>query len=251
MNYAFENGSLSISQKLGIISLIPKKDRDLKYLKNWTLISLLNNDYKIATKAIALRLEKVLPTMINPSQTGYVKGRYIGESIGMISDIMSFTKAKNIPGLAVFLVFEKAFDSIEWNYLQKCLEVFNFGPQLRQWVTVLYNDILTRVLNNGFATNHFYLSRGVRQGSPLSGILFVIGVEILSNAIKRSSQIKGIQIKQKQTVKITQYANNTMVFLKDVQFVHKLFDLLNQFESSSGLRYLFCGFYCSCTRKLR
>jgi len=119
-NYGFENGHLLISQRLGIISLIPKKDKNLEYLKNWRPVSLLNNDYKIATKAIALRMEKVLPKIIDESQTGYVKGRYIGDSIRTISDIMSFTKTQNIPGLAVFLDFEKAFDSVEWNYLQKC-----------------------------------------------------------------------------------------------------------------------------------
>ena len=75
-------------------------------------------------------MEKVLPKIIHSSQTGYVKGRYIGESIRTISDIMSFTNAQNIPGFAVFLDFEKAFDSIKWNYLQQCLETFNFGPQL-------------------------------------------------------------------------------------------------------------------------
>ena len=84
--------------------------------------------------------------------------------------------------------------------------------------------------------NHKARCRGVRQGCPLSGILFVIGVEILSNAIKRSSEIKGIQIKQKQTVKITQHADDTTVFMKDVQSVQKLFDLLNQFDSCSGLQ---------------
>ena len=122
----------------------------------------MNNDHKIVTKAVGLRLEKVLPTIISANQTGYVKGRYIGESIRIITDMMSFTKKKNIPGLAVFLDFEKAFDSIEWYYLQKCLEAFNFGPQLRQWITVLYNNISSYVLKNGFATKHFNLSRGVR-----------------------------------------------------------------------------------------
>ena len=108
-------------KKRGIISLIPKKDKDKKYLKNWRPISLLNNDYKIVRKTLDLRLEKVLPTIISPNQTGYVKGRYIGESFRIVTDIMFFTKKKNIPGLAVFLDFEKAFDSIEWCYLQKCL----------------------------------------------------------------------------------------------------------------------------------
>ena len=118
-NYGCENGLLTISQRLTIISLIPKKDKNLQYLKNWRPVSLLNNDYKIATKSIAHRMEKVLPIIINKSQTGYVKGRYIGESIRTISDIMSFTKTHNIPGLAVFPDFEKAFDSLEWNDLHR------------------------------------------------------------------------------------------------------------------------------------
>ena len=193
-----QNGEMSISQKRGIISLIPKKDKDKKYLRNWRSISLLNNDYKIVQKALASHLEKVLPMIISSNQTGYVKGRYIGESIRIITGMMSITKKKNTPGLAVFLDFEKAFDFIEWCYLQKCLEAFNFGPQLRQCTTVLYNNISSCGLkNHGFATKHFNPSRGVTQGCPLSGILFVIGVEILSNAIKRSKEIEGIQIDPK------------------------------------------------------
>ena len=83
------------------------------------------------TTKLALRMKKVLPTIINLNQAGYVKGRYIGASFRIITDMMSITKKKNIPGLAVFLDFEKAFDSIEWCYLQKCLEAFNFGRQLQ------------------------------------------------------------------------------------------------------------------------
>jgi len=165
-----------------------------KIPQNWRPISLLNLDYKIVTKALASGVEKVSPTIISPSQTGNVKRRYLGESIRIKTDMMSFTNKKNTSGIAFFLDFEKAFDSIEWSFPQKCLEVFNFSPQLRQWITVLYNNISSCVLNNGFATKHFNLSRRVRQGYPLSGILFVVGVEILSNVIKRSREIEGIQI---------------------------------------------------------
>ena len=132
VNYAFNTGNLSISQRQGIISLIPKEKKDTQYLKNWRPVTLLNVHYKIATKTIALRIEKVLPHLINPTQTGYVKGRFIGESIRLILDIMEYTKHKDIPGVAVFLDFEKAFDSLEWNYFQQCLEATNFGPHLRQ-----------------------------------------------------------------------------------------------------------------------
>jgi len=65
------------------------------------------------------------------------------------------TKQKNLPGAAIFLDFEKAFDTIEWIYLQKCLEVFNFGPQLRQWIRVFYSNISSCVLNNGLPVNTF------------------------------------------------------------------------------------------------
>ena len=126
---------------------------------------------------------------------------------------MSFTNEKNISASAVFLDFEKAFDTIEWKYLTKCLETFNLGPQLRQWISILYKDIMSCALNNGYATKHFNLSRGgVGQGCPLSGMLFAIGVKILANAINNSDQIKGIQIDRKHTMKITQYADDKTVF---------------------------------------
>ena len=91
-------------------------------------------------------------------------------------------------------------------------------------------------MNNGFATKRFNLSRGVRQDCQLSGIMFVIGVEILSNAVKRSKEIDGIQIDPNISIKITQYADDKTVFVKDVRSVQRLFDLLQQFETCSGLR---------------
>ena len=100
-NYGFQTGRFSISQRRGIISLIPKKNKNLEYLKNWRPLSLLNMDYKIATKALASRLEKVLPALIRSNQTRYIKGRYIGENIRLISDILHYTKHKNIPGIAL------------------------------------------------------------------------------------------------------------------------------------------------------
>ena len=82
-NYGFQKGELSTSQRQGIIRLIPKKDKDLSYLKNWRPVSLLNVDYKIATKAIGLRLKKVLRDIINNTQTRYLQGRFIGKIFGL------------------------------------------------------------------------------------------------------------------------------------------------------------------------
>ena len=234
-NYAFTTGNLSISQRQGIIRLIPKKDKDPSYLKNWRPLSLLNVDYKIATKTLALRLKKVLPQVINNAQTGYIEGRFIGQNIRQISDILSFTAEQNIEGLATFIDFEKAFDSLEWEFLSKAIETFNFGSDFKRWIQVLYNNISSCTVNNGFSSPFFNLHRGVRQGCPLSGMLFILAVEILSCAIRSEKLIRGIQVKGKE-LKLTQYADDTTTFVKDGASLGKLLELLDLFQQCSGLK---------------
>ena len=121
------------------------------------------------------------------------------------------------------------------NALKFLTLVLNYNNGSQSCTCTCIITLSSCVLNNGFATKHFNLSRGVRQGCPLPGILFVIGVDILSNAIKRSREIEGIQIDPNKSIKITQYTDDTTVFVKDVQSVHRLFDLLQQFENCFGL----------------
>ena len=138
-----------------MITLIPKEDANLKDLSNWRPITLPNVDYKIASKAIAARIEKVLPLLINSNQTGFVKGRYIGENIRLINDILEQTKAQDIPGILVLLDFRKAFDTMEWGFIQNTLDLFNFGSNIKQWVKTFYNNTESSVLHNGYTTNYF------------------------------------------------------------------------------------------------
>ena len=154
-------------------------NKDKTILENLRPISVLNVDYKILTKVLANRLEKVLPKIINPDQTGYVKGRYIGENIRLIQDLMFYLEKENSPGIAVFIDFRKAFYTIEWNFLEKALALLNFGPDFLQWFKTIYSNISSCVLNNGHASQFFSLTRGVRQGCPLSGLLFVVGLDLL------------------------------------------------------------------------
>ena len=94
LNYGFEIGQLSISQKRGIIKLIPMKSEEPYYIKNWRPLTLLNGDYKIATKAIANRLKTNLHKLINNDETGFLKGRFIGENIRLIDSVINYTAAK-------------------------------------------------------------------------------------------------------------------------------------------------------------
>ena len=111
---SFSKGYLSISQRRGLITLLPKKNKPRQYLKTWRPITLLNCDYKIAAKSIATRLKKVLPHLINSDQTGFLKGRFIGENIRLINSVIDYAEKQNIPGLLLFVDFEKAFDTLEW-----------------------------------------------------------------------------------------------------------------------------------------
>jgi len=92
---------------------------------NWRPITLLNVNFKIAAKAIAKHLEPILPSLIHSDQTGFVKGRYIGENIRLINDIMEITKTYNLPGILTPLDFRKAFDSLEWPFKMKTLDYLN------------------------------------------------------------------------------------------------------------------------------
>ena len=173
MNYGFNAGEMTSSQKQAIITLIDKKGKDREYLENWRPISLVNVDVKIASKVIAHRIKKILPDLIHYNQTAYVNNRYIGDTVRSLMDIMNYTKEKNIPGLFLFLDFKKAFDSLEWNYLLATLEIFNFGPDLLNWIKMFYKNISSCVINEGLASTQFKLSRGVRQGDPLSPYLLI------------------------------------------------------------------------------
>ena len=122
--------NLSAIQKQGIISLIPKKDKDSTLLKNWRPITLLNFDYKVLAKCVATRIKKILPNIINVDQTGFLHDRYIGENINRILGLMHFSKVNRYESYLVTTDYEKAFDFLEWDHIWRCLKYYKFGPKI-------------------------------------------------------------------------------------------------------------------------
>ena len=147
---------------------------------------------------------------------------------------MDFTDKENIPGLLIFIDFQKAFDTLEWSYLYKCLEAFNFGDELICWVRTFYQNIQSCVINNGSASDYSNLERGVRQGDPLSPYLFILAGETMVVAMRENVEIKGIKLGEEET-KLLQYADDTTAVLSDTNSALALFKLLESFQRLSGL----------------
>ena len=233
--YSFVTKKLSVYQRMGILNLLPKKDKDLRHLSNWRPVSLLNTDYKILTKLLAIRLQKVIPTIINSDQVGYIKDRYIGENIRILSDVLQYADLEEIEAYITQIDFEKAFDSVEWAFLFDTLKALNFGDNFISWIKTLYTDISSCAGNNGNFSKYFKLSRSIRQGCPISALLFLLVVEMLANKIRNDPNINGLEINN-EIFKLAMMADDITLINRDQQSIINSIQIFTNFEKCSGLK---------------
>ena len=146
----------------------------------------------------------------------------------LLDSIINYKNTEQIPGLLLFVDFEKAF-------FEKTLKYYNFGPSLIAWIKLFYTDTISCIQNNGWASEFFTLGRGVRQGCPLSPYLFILCAEILGSVVK-NEEVHGIMISGSEC-KISQYADDTTMILDGSQssFSRTLY-LFDAFGSMSGLK---------------
>lgn len=237
INYGFSIEGLSVTQRQGVITCIPKDNKPKQFIKNWRPISLLNTAYKIASSCISNRLKTVLPSIISEHQKGFLKGRNISDNIRMLYDVLLYCDVEKIPGMLVLLDFEKAFDSISWSFLKKALDFFNFGPDLQQWVRTFYNNPTTCIYVNGQYSEWFSIFRGVRQGDPSSPYLYLIGAEVLSVMLRCNLQIRGINIRDTLECMLSMFADDTSLCLDGSEQAFKeSIHTVDKFSKMSGLQ---------------
>ena len=235
-HHSYRTGTLSINQKRGIITCIPKSSKNRTLLKNWRPISLLNSDYKLISNVFANRIKIFLPKLIHSDQKGFIQDRFIGENTRLVYDIIQNLKENNKSGILLLLDFEKAFDSVEWRFIEQTLTAFNFGQYFLDWFKILYHGSESCVINNGTYSEFFRLERGCRQGDPISPYLFILASEILANSIRVNNSISGIRIKNIE-FKLGQYADDTFIFLNDSrQSLLSTINCLDVFKQYSGLK---------------
>lgn len=235
---ALGEGILSVEQRRGVISLIPKKNSDRRYVANWRPITLLNTDYKILTKAIAIRMQSCIKQIIHTDQNGFLRGRYIGSNLRTVQDIIDKTQDLRDQDSEPFILaldYEKAFDSISWQTIFKALEFFGFGDEFLKSIRTLFNGPQSCVINAGFTSPYFLPTNGVRQGCCASPLLFVVAVELMATMVRQNTNIRGINIWETEH-KISQFADGTTCFVGSRDSGKAAIQTIQLFSRFSGLR---------------
>ena len=208
LNRSFEVGQLSVSQCQAIITLIEKKDKDKRVIKNWRPISLINVDAKIASKVIAARMKNVLSNIVKYDQTTYVKGRYIGESIRLISDMLEYTKNNDVPGVLFSADFGKAFDSVEHNFIFAVLKIIWF------WISVYSIDKIPSQKCRELCIEQLsfnrvlYVRKRYQTRRPTFRLPFILCVGTLFIQIRNNDDVKGVHLGDNE-IKLSAYADDT------------------------------------------
>ena len=160
----------------------------------------------------------------------------MGYNIRLVDDIIDRYDQAQKKGLIFMADFSKAFDSLEWDFMLKTLDFFNFGPSFKQWVKTIYNSPVCKIKNNGHLSEQVTMTRGIRQGCPASSLIFVLAIEMLSLQIRQQADLKGLDLGfPTKTVKTVQYADDCIVFLNDKNELCTTLNILREFGRISGL----------------
>ena len=180
-------------------------------------------------------MKPILHDIISFEQTGFLKGRFIGENVRTVLDIISYCNKKCIPGYLLFLDFEKAFDTLEHSFIYDIFDYFMIDSSFKKWIKTMYCNAEACVINNGHCTEFFAISRGVRQGCPLSPYIFILCTEVLCRRIKQDNTIRGIHFNNVE-FKLSQYADDTTLFIdNDDNSINSVVRIINDFSNISGL----------------
>ena len=155
----------------------------------------------------------MIAKLISTDQSAHIQKRYICFNVRLVQDIVDYSEMFNYKGILLCLDFEKAFDTVNWDFILKTLEKYGFSQNFSKWIKTLHfiqRSNTYNKKNNGWLSKDVKLYRGIRQGCPLSALLFILAVEILDTKTREDKDITGYKIKEKE-VRISQYEDDSTI----------------------------------------
>jgi hypothetical protein len=229
----FHAGNLGLFRlNFAMLTLIPKTE-DAMDMRNYRPISLLNCSFKMFSKLITLRLEKVCQKLIAREQSAFIRGRFILENVVVAHEIVHSVHKTKEPGIIIKLDYEKAYDRVNIDFLLEIPKARGLGDKWIGWIRNIVIGGSVSVLVNGEESPTFKTVKGLRQGEPLSPLLFNIVTNALTKMLAKTSSagfVKGL----------LQYADDTLLFSScEPEAIRNLKGILMIFEQVSGMRVNF------------
>ena len=231
-------GCFPLSCRRAVVTLLPKKG-NLQEIGNWRPVSLLCSDMKILSKALAMRLKQVIGQVVHSDQSYCIPDRSIFDNIAVVRDLMTASRNAGINVGLISLDQQKAFDHVEHDYLWATFDAFGFSPVFTAMVRAIYCNSESLVKINGGLSAPFKVKRGVRQGCPLSGMLYSIAIEPLLHRLR--SELRGVSLPFcNERFFLSAYADDVTIFvngsddLNVLQTIVKDFNFLSSAEVNWG-----------------
>ena len=234
VKHCYEEGRLFSSARKGILNLIPKANKDSRFIKNLRPITLLNSDYKVIEKVIANKMIPALETIIHTDQRGFMRNRRISVNIRKMLDIIHEAEKEDLEAVVLSLDFVKCFDKCSFKILHGSLAFFGFGECVTRWTQILYKDFTVKIQNNGYFSAPVEIKKGVHQGGCCSSIYFLVIAELLALALRSNQDIEGITLRDIRNL-LNQFADDMDIFsMAQEKSLQNIFLELDKFRLQSG-----------------
>lgn len=216
-----------------MVVLLPK-DGVLSCLSNWRPITLLNVDRKIIAKIFASRLSLAAPDFISECQTGAIRNRDVSATPRYLSDVISHLGITQSPGIMLKMDLRKAYDHVDWHFLLHTLSAFGFGKYFLTWMEILLTQSSTAIKVNGFVTDFFRIGRSLRQGCPLSPLLYTLSTEPLCLALTKAPHISRLFVAQTFVPTVFQHVDDNTLMLSSESSITEVIKIYDAYGSASG-----------------
>lgn len=231
---AYETGTLSPSLREAMIVMLLKPDKQATRCDSYRPLSLINIDTKILAKILATRLQPLMRFLVLPDQAGFIPGRSTSHNLRTLFAALH-TLNQKVPAAAVMLDAAKAFDSLEWGYMFFVLKRMGLPPFFLNWIRLLYNRPTARVRIDGYISDPLAITRGTRQGCPLSPLLFSIALEPLACIIRQAHKEAALNFHHRPVI-ISLYADDMLLLVREPKtYLPPILREYTRFALHSGL----------------